>query len=422
MVEAEKLGQGHDWRHGANRLRDLLEEWKALPRLDRATDDALWHRFSSARTSYTRARKAHFAELDEKRGAAKQVKLRLIKEAEALATSTEWGPTAGKYRELMRQWKEAGPAAKAEDDELWKRFRGAQDQFFGAREAANTAAGRGVRRQRGEEGGAPGRGGGAGPGRRPRRGQAQVPRHRRALGRRRQGPARADEGPRGPDPQGRAGDPRGRGRPVEAHRPREVRPGRRHGRASSRAPSPTSRPTWRRPRPRGTRRRSRSSRTTSPRAGRSWRWRSGLLRTSGERRRLKAEGLKPRPKPKESSCVRRTEERQRRMRVARLDDHPRRLRPGTGGNANGLPEPRPPPRGGPSRADCNVRGPLVEARNTHTRRWRSSMRLTHSTAYRVTQQAALRLTASPDRHQTPRRSGARTSAPRRGAWGRPSRS
>ncbi len=138
VVEAEKLGEGHDWRHGANRLRDLLEEWKALPRLDRATDDALWHRFSSARTSYTRARKTHFAELDEKRGAAKQVKLRLIKEAEVLATSTEWGPTAGKYRELMRQWKEAGPAAKAEDDELWKRFRGAQDQFFGAREAANA--------------------------------------------------------------------------------------------------------------------------------------------------------------------------------------------------------------------------------------------------------------------------------------------
>jgi hypothetical protein len=138
VVEAEKLGQGRDWRHGANRLRDLLDEWKALPRLDRATDDALWHRFSFARTSYTRARKAHFAELDEKRSAAKQVKLGLIKEAEALATSTEWGPTAGKYRELMRQWKEAGPAAKAEDDELWKRFRGAQDQFFGARDAANA--------------------------------------------------------------------------------------------------------------------------------------------------------------------------------------------------------------------------------------------------------------------------------------------
>src|SRR6188508_198892 len=72
VLEAERLAAGNDWRGGVNRFRALLEEWKALPRLDRATDDALWHRFSSARTSYTRARKTHFAELDEKRGAAKQ--------------------------------------------------------------------------------------------------------------------------------------------------------------------------------------------------------------------------------------------------------------------------------------------------------------------------------------------------------------
>ena len=39
----------------------------------------------------------------------------------------------------MRQWKAAGPAPKGIDDELWKRFRGAQDTFFGARDAANAA-------------------------------------------------------------------------------------------------------------------------------------------------------------------------------------------------------------------------------------------------------------------------------------------
>ena len=55
----------------------------------------LWHRFSSARTSYTRRRKAHFAEQNEKREGATVVKERLVKEAEALAGSTEWGPTVG---------------------------------------------------------------------------------------------------------------------------------------------------------------------------------------------------------------------------------------------------------------------------------------------------------------------------------------
>ncbi|WP_435741547.1 DUF349 domain-containing protein [Nocardioides sp. SYSU DS0663] len=134
--EAEKIAEGSDWRHGANRLRDLLEQWKALPRIDRPSDDALWKRFSTARTAYTRRRKAHFAEQNEKRDAARQVKERLVVEAEALAGSTEWGPTSGRYRDLMREWKAAGPAPKEVDDALWKRFRGAQDQFFGARDAA----------------------------------------------------------------------------------------------------------------------------------------------------------------------------------------------------------------------------------------------------------------------------------------------
>jgi hypothetical protein len=137
--EAEKLAEGSDWRNGANRLRDLLDEWKALPRLDRGSDDTLWRRFSTARTSYTRRRKAHFAEQHEQRDAARLVKERLATEAEGLAGSTDWGPTAGRYRDLMREWKAAGPAPRDVDDKLWKRFRGAQDQFFGARDAAAAA-------------------------------------------------------------------------------------------------------------------------------------------------------------------------------------------------------------------------------------------------------------------------------------------
>jgi len=139
VAEAERIAEGNDWRHGANKLRELLDQWKALPRIDRASDDALWRRFSGARTAYTRRRKVHFAEQDEKREGARVVKEKLAKEAEELADSTEWGPTAGRYRDLMRQWKAAGPARKDIDDELWKRFRGAQDQFFGARDAANAA-------------------------------------------------------------------------------------------------------------------------------------------------------------------------------------------------------------------------------------------------------------------------------------------
>ncbi len=136
VAEAERLADGSDWRNGANRLRELLDEWKALPRIDRSSDDALWRRFSTARTSYTRRRKSHFAEQHEKRDAARAIKERLATEAEGLASSTEWGLTAGRYRDLMREWKAAGPAPRDVDESLWRRVRGAQDAFFGARDAA----------------------------------------------------------------------------------------------------------------------------------------------------------------------------------------------------------------------------------------------------------------------------------------------
>lgn len=138
VAEAESISDGQDWRNGANRLRDLLEEWKALPRLERKADDALWRRFSSARTTYTRRRKAHFAELNQRREQARVIKERLVEQAEALADSTEWGPTSGRYRDLMREWKAAGPAPRGVEDKLWRRFRGAQDRFFGARDEANA--------------------------------------------------------------------------------------------------------------------------------------------------------------------------------------------------------------------------------------------------------------------------------------------
>jgi hypothetical protein len=66
------------------------------------------------------------------------VKERLAAEAESLASSTDWGPTSGRFRDLMRQWKAAGPAPREVDDKLWARFRAAQDLFFGARDAVQA--------------------------------------------------------------------------------------------------------------------------------------------------------------------------------------------------------------------------------------------------------------------------------------------
>ncbi|MGW1781973.1 DUF349 domain-containing protein [Streptomyces sp. NPDC002143] len=133
VTEAEQLAQSDQWRAAGERLRSLVDTWKGLPRLDRKSDDELWHRFSHARSAFSKRRKAHFAQLDAQREDARRIKERLVSEAEGLSGSMDWGPTAARYRELMAEWKAAGRAQREHEDDLWNRFRGAQDVFFAAR-------------------------------------------------------------------------------------------------------------------------------------------------------------------------------------------------------------------------------------------------------------------------------------------------
>ncbi|MFH9350953.1 DUF349 domain-containing protein [Kitasatospora sp. NPDC017646] len=135
VSEAEQLAESTQWREAGDRLRALVDTWKGLPRLDRKSDDELWHRFSHARSVFSKHRKAHFATLDAEREQARQTKESLVSEAEALSSSTDWGTTAAAYRDLMARWKAAGRAQRDVEDELWARFRGAQDVFFQARSA-----------------------------------------------------------------------------------------------------------------------------------------------------------------------------------------------------------------------------------------------------------------------------------------------
>ncbi|MFG2094756.1 DUF349 domain-containing protein [Streptomyces sp. NPDC048612] len=133
VAEAEELAASEQWRAAGERLRALVDTWKGLPRLDRKTDDELWHRFSHARSAFSKRRKAHFASLDAQREESRKAKEKLVAEAEALSNSTDWGATAARYRELMTDWKAAGRAQREHEDDLWNRFRGAQDIFFQAR-------------------------------------------------------------------------------------------------------------------------------------------------------------------------------------------------------------------------------------------------------------------------------------------------
>jgi hypothetical protein len=134
VAEAEQIAaEATHWKSSGERMRELLEEWKAAPHADRAAEAVLWKRLSAARNAFTKRRKAFFASLESEREEVRARKEQLVAEAEALSGSTDWGPTTSAFRELMTRWKAAGRADRDAEAELWKRFRAAQDKFFTAR-------------------------------------------------------------------------------------------------------------------------------------------------------------------------------------------------------------------------------------------------------------------------------------------------
>ncbi|MCZ3388559.1 MAG: DUF349 domain-containing protein [Actinomycetia bacterium] len=135
VTEAEKLAESTQWKASGDRFRLVVEEWRTAPHAERSYEQELWKRLSHARSTFEKRRRAWFASRDSERSEAVAVKEKIVKEAEGLAPSKDWGPSSAAFRSLMERWKSAGPATREAEAELWPRFKAAQDTFFTARSA-----------------------------------------------------------------------------------------------------------------------------------------------------------------------------------------------------------------------------------------------------------------------------------------------
>lgn len=143
VAEAETIAatdEAHiQWKASSARMRELLDDWKEAqrkgPKLDRESEQALWHRLSSARNSFDKLRRVHFSQLSSSQSQAKATKEDLVAQARELSASTDWGSTAGAFKRLMDQWRQVGRASRADDDALWAQFKAAQDAFFEAKDS-----------------------------------------------------------------------------------------------------------------------------------------------------------------------------------------------------------------------------------------------------------------------------------------------
>lgn len=120
------------WKTSGAEMTGLFEQWQALQKngskVPKSEADAIWKRFSSARTKFETAKRGYFAGLDATNKQTKAKKNSIVEAAEALAAKGSDDISA--YRKLLDEWKNSGRTPGKSDDALWARFKAAGDTIF----------------------------------------------------------------------------------------------------------------------------------------------------------------------------------------------------------------------------------------------------------------------------------------------------
>jgi hypothetical protein len=129
------------WKTSGAEMTALFEKWQALQKsgvkVPKKDADAIWKRFSSARTKFESAKRAYFAGLDSVNKQTKAKKVNIVERAESLASGGSEDISA--YRKLLDEWKLSGRVTGKVDDALWLRFKAAGDTIY-AKKSVTAAA------------------------------------------------------------------------------------------------------------------------------------------------------------------------------------------------------------------------------------------------------------------------------------------
>lgn len=127
-----------DWDTVTKQIIDLQAEWKKIGFAPQKMNTAIFERFRKGCDAFFGQKAQFFQNMKEELNSNLAKKKELVEKAEALMDSTDWKTTGDTLVKLQKQWKEIGAVPRKYSDALWKRFVGACDHFFEAKQAATA--------------------------------------------------------------------------------------------------------------------------------------------------------------------------------------------------------------------------------------------------------------------------------------------
>ncbi|MBL7253679.1 DUF349 domain-containing protein [Paractinoplanes lichenicola] len=136
VTEAESLAESTEWSTTANRLKELMSEWKAAPRAAKEAEQRLWERFRAAQDAFFTRRSEVFSARDAEYKGNLDKKQAILAEVEALDVDADPRGAQNKMRDAQAAWHDAGRVPRESAASLDRRWRAAEERIRVAMDSA----------------------------------------------------------------------------------------------------------------------------------------------------------------------------------------------------------------------------------------------------------------------------------------------
>jgi len=132
IEKVDAIKDSTDWKETANKIIQLQKDWKKLGHAGRRNEQKLWKAFRAACDHFFAARQAHFDEKDKQFEDNLKIKEALLEKIEAYKLPSEKDAALQDLKAFAKEFNDAGHVPMKSKDAVYKRFKSAMDQHYGA--------------------------------------------------------------------------------------------------------------------------------------------------------------------------------------------------------------------------------------------------------------------------------------------------
>ena len=127
IKKAEELASSTEWANTTTAYKKLMDEWKSTARAAKGQEEKLWNEFKAAQDKFFASRNAANTVRDEEFSKNLEVKLELLKKAEALLPITNVDSAKAALRDIQEAWEKAGHVPRNDKEKVERRLKAVED-------------------------------------------------------------------------------------------------------------------------------------------------------------------------------------------------------------------------------------------------------------------------------------------------------